>query len=86
MGLVDVHALKCAYDGKKEHRKPHLEHPSSAQVASMEHGGSGPKTSPNAVNKGTSRETPKKNGKNASWDESASIASYPQSPLAAGLQ
>jgi DNA primase len=82
MGLIDAHALKQAYDGKKEHRKPHLEHPSSPQVASMEHGGSEPKTSPNAINKGTSRETAKKNGKIASWDESGSIPSYP-SPLAA---
>jgi DNA primase len=87
MGLVDVQTLKCAYDLSKEHRNQSLEHPGSPQVASMEHGGSEPKTSPNTINKGTSRETAKKNGKNASWDESASIASYPQSPLAAaGLQ
>lgn len=64
MGLVDVQTLRHTYDGKKEHRKPQLEHPSSPQVASMEHGGSEPRSSPNAVNKGTSRETPKKNGKN----------------------
>jgi len=86
MGLVDVQALKCAYDGKKEHRHPHWEHPGSPQGASMEHGGSEPKTSPNAVNKGTSRDTPKKNGKTASWDESATIASYPPPLAAAGLQ
>jgi DNA primase len=82
MGLVDVETLKCAYDGKKEHRKPHLEHPSSPQVASMEHGGSEPKNSPNAINKGTSREIAKKNGKTTSWDESGSIPSY-STPLAA---
>jgi DNA primase catalytic core len=87
MGLVDVESLRCAYDGKKEHRNPHPEQPSSPQGASMEHGSSEPKSSPNALNKGTLRETPKKNGKLASRDESASISSYPQSPLAAaGLQ
>jgi DNA primase len=85
MGLADVPALKRAYDGKKEHRKPHLEHPGGPQVASMEHGSSEPKTSPNTVNQGTSRETQKKNGKAASWDESASIPSY-SPPLAAAGQ
>src|SRR5208337_920445 len=30
MGLIDVHALKQIYDGKKEHQNPNLEHPSSA--------------------------------------------------------
>ena len=83
MGLVDVETLKCGYDGKKEHRKPHSEHPSSPQGASIEQGSSEPKSSPNTTNKGTCRETAKKNGKTASWDESASIASYPQAPLAA---
>ena len=34
MGLVDVQTLKHAYDEKKEHRNPHLEHPRSPQVAS----------------------------------------------------
>ena len=34
MGLIDVQMLKHAYDGKKEHRNPNLEHPSSPQVAS----------------------------------------------------
>jgi DNA primase len=82
MGLVDVETLKCAYDGKKEHRKPHLEHPSSPQGASMEHGGSGPKNSSNAINKGSSREIAKSNGKTTSWDESGSIPSY-STPLAA---
>jgi DNA primase len=85
MGLVDVETLKCAYDGKKEHRKPHLEHPRCPQGASMEHGSSEPKNSRNAINKGTSREIAKKNGKTTSWDESASIPSYPP-PLAAGFQ
>jgi len=86
MGLIDAHALKQTYDGKKEHRKPHLEHPSSPQVASMEHGGNEPKISPNAVNIGSSRETAKKNGKTTSWDESASTQSYPPPLAAAGLQ
>jgi hypothetical protein len=93
MGLLDVDTLRCVYDGKKEHRKSDLEHreanvehPSSPQRASMEHGGSAPEISPNAVNKGTSRETPKKNGKIASWEESASIVSYAQPLAAAGLQ
>ena len=35
MGLVDVETLKCAYDGKKEHRKPDVEHPSSPQGVSL---------------------------------------------------
>jgi DNA primase len=83
MGLVDVEMLKGAYDGKKEHRKPHLEHPGSPQVASMEHRSSDPKSSPNAANTSTSRGTPKKNGKLTSLDEAALIASYPQSSLAA---
>jgi hypothetical protein len=83
MGLVDVETLKCVYDGKKEHRQPHWEHPRCPPVASMEHGGSEPKTSSNAINKGASRETPKKNGKLTSLDEAALIASYPQLPLAA---
>lgn len=86
MGLVDVQTLKCAYDGKKEHRKPHLEHPRCPQVASMEHGGSEPKISQNPINKGPSRETPKKNGKSTPWDESASTQSYPPPLAAAGLQ
>jgi hypothetical protein len=83
MGLADVHALKRAYDGKKEHREPDLEHPGSPQGASIEHRSGEPKTSPNAVNQSTSRETPKKNGKLTSLDEAALIASYPQPLLAA---
>jgi DNA primase len=86
MGLVDVETLKHDYDGKKEHRNPHLEHPRGPQVASIEPGGSEPKSVPNAVNKGTSRETPKKNGKTTSWDESTSIQSYPPPLAAAGMQ
>jgi DNA primase len=85
MGLVDVAALKQVYDGKKEHRNPNLEHPGSPQGVRLEHGGSEPKTSPNAVTKGTSREIAKSNGKTTSWDESSSSQSYP-SPLAAGFQ
>jgi DNA primase len=86
MGLVDVERLRGAYDGKKEHRNPHLEHPSSSQVASLEHRSSELKSSPTAANTGTARETPKKNGKTASWDERASIASYPTPLAAAGLR
>jgi hypothetical protein len=82
MGLVDVQTLKCAYDGKKEHRKPDLEHPKSPQGVRLEHGSSEPKYSSNLVNKATSRDLPKKNGKTASWDESGSIPSY-STPLAA---
>jgi DNA primase catalytic core len=85
MGLVDVETLKCAYDSKKEHRKRHLEHPSSPQVASMEHGGSEPKTSQNPINKATSRDLQKRNGKTASWDESGSTQSYVTPVAAAGL-
>jgi DNA primase len=86
MGLVDVQALKCAYDDKKEYRKPHLEHPSSAQEVSIEHGDREPKSLPNALNKDTSRNTSKKNGKLASRDETAMSVSYPTPLAAAGMQ
>jgi DNA primase len=86
MGLVDVETLKRDYDGKKEHRNPHLEHPKCPHGASIEHGGSEPKSLQNALIKGSSRETPKKNGKTTSWDESASIQSYPPPLAAAGMQ
>jgi DNA primase len=86
MGLVDVETLKRDYDGKKEHRNPHLEHPKCPHGASLEHGGSEPKSLQNALIKGTSRETAKKNGKTTSWDESASIQSYPPPLAAAGMQ
>jgi DNA primase len=82
MGLVDVQTLEHHYDEKKEHRNPNLEHPGSPHGAPIEHGSSEPKSSPNATNEGTSRETAKKNGKTASWDESGSIPSY-VTPLAA---
>jgi hypothetical protein len=82
MGLVDVQTLKCAYDGKKEHRKSNLEHPSSPHGVLIEHGSSEPKCSSNPVSKATSRDLPKKNGKTASWDDSGSTQSY-LSPLAA---
>jgi DNA primase catalytic core len=86
MGLIDVLALKQIYDGKKEHQNPNLEHPSSPQGVSIEHGGSEPKSLPNALIKGSSRETPRKNGKTASWDESAATQSYPTPLAAAGMQ
>jgi len=82
MGLVDVQTLRHGYDGKKEHQKVDLEHPRCPQGARMEHGSSAPKNSPNAINKGTSREVAKKNSKTASWDESSSTLSY-STPLAA---
>jgi DNA primase len=86
IGLVDVETLKRDYDGKKEHRKPHLEHPRCPYGASIEHGGSEPKSLQNALIKGSSRETPKKNGKTTSWDESAATQSYPTPLAAAGMQ
>lgn len=60
MGLVDVQTLRHGYDGKKEHRNPNSERPSSPQGARIEHGSSEPKSSPNPVNKATSRESLKK--------------------------
>jgi DNA primase catalytic core len=86
MGLIDVEMLKRAYDEKKEHQKSKLEHPSSPHGARLEHGSSEPKTSQNPINKGTSRETPKRNGKTASWDESGSTQSYPVPLAAAGAR
>jgi DNA primase len=85
MGLVDVQTLRHGYDGKKEHQKPNLEHPSSPQGARIEHGSSEPKISSNPVNKATSRDLPKRNGKTASWDESGSMPSYSTPLAAAGL-
>ncbi len=84
MGLIDVQALKDAYDEKKEHRKPSLEYPSSPQVASLEHGGSEPKSAPNGLNIDTSRVASKKNGKLASLEETVT-ASYSQPLAAAGV-
>ena len=85
MGLIDVAALKEAYDEKKEHQNGQLEHPRSPQVVPLEHGSSEPGIAPNPLNKATLRETPKKNGKTTSWDESASIPSYVPPLAAAGL-
>jgi DNA primase len=85
MGLIDGAALKQAYDGKKEHQKPNLEHPGSVQGARVEPTGSEHKYSPNAANIGLSRESPRRNGQTARWDESASIQSYVPSLAAAGL-
>jgi DNA primase len=76
MGLVDIETLRCAYDEKKEHQRAHLEHPSSPQGAPMEHGSSEPKSSPNPINKGSSREILKRNGKTAPWEENAATPSY----------
>ena len=85
MGLIDGAALKQAYDGKKEHRNGHREHPGSPQGAQLEPASSETKSSPSAVNIGTSRETPRRNGQTARWDESASIPSYVTPLAAAGL-
>ncbi len=86
MGLIDVVALKHAYDEKKEHQKPNLEHPSSPQVAPLEHGRSEPKSSQNPINKAASREMPKANGKTTSWDDRDSAPSYPTPMVAAGAR
>jgi hypothetical protein len=83
MGLVDVQVLKHAYDANKEHPTGQLEHPSSPQGASKEHGGSEPKSSSDAGKIGTSRETPTKNGKTASWEPNSEIPSYPQAAVVA---
>jgi DNA primase catalytic core len=85
MGLIDRAALKQAYDGKKEHRNLNLEHPGSAQGAHVERGSSELKSSPNPSNQATSSEATRRNGKTASWDESASIPSYVTPLAAAGL-
>ena len=85
MGLIDGAALKQAYDGRKEHRNLNLEHPGSAQGARLEHGSSEPQSSPNPINQVTSRETPRRNGQTARWDESSSIPSYVTPLAAAGL-
>jgi len=76
MGLVDIETLKCAYDGKKEHRKAHLEHPRCPQVAGLEAASSDANPSPNGLNHATSRETLKRNGKTAPWEEGAATQSY----------
>jgi DNA primase catalytic core len=86
MGLIDVVALKHAYDEKKEHQKRHLEHPSSPQVASMEHGSSVSEISLNLINKAASREKPKANGNLTSWEERGSKPSYPSPMAAAGAR
>ena len=85
MGLIDGVALKQVYDGKKEHRKANLEHPSSPQGAWQERGSSDAQSSPNSIKQAASRETLKRNGKTAHWDESAAIPSYVTPLAAAGL-
>jgi len=82
MGLIDGAALQQAYDGKKEHRNGHLEHPGSPQGARLEPASSEPQSSPNAANIGISRESRRRNGQTARWGESASTQSY-VTPLAA---
>jgi len=85
MGLIDGAALKQAYDGKKEHRNLNLEHPGSAQGARMEHESSEPKSSPNPANIVTSRESPRRNGQTARWEENGTAPSYVTPLAAAGL-
>jgi len=85
MGLIDGAALKQAYDGKKEHRNLNLEHPGSAQGARLEHGSSEPQSSPNPINQVTSRETPRRNGQTARWEENGTAPSYVTPLAAAGL-
>ena len=83
MGLIEVERLKQAYDGKKEHAKPQLEHPSSPQGAWKEHASSAPQSAPNDLNIGSSRASPRKNGQNGAMEPTSGIASYPLA--AAGL-
>ncbi len=85
MGLIDGAALKQAYDGKKEHRNGHREHPSSPQGVRLEQGSSEPKSAPNPTNIGTSRESPRRNGQTARWEESGAAPSYVTPLAAAGL-
>lgn len=85
MGLIEIEALKQAYDGKKEHRKPQLEHPRSPQGARLEHGSSEPKSAPSAANQAASRESPRRNGNTARWEDSGAAPSYvPALAAAAG--
>lgn len=77
MGLVDVAQLKHAYDEKKEHPKPNLEHPSSLQGDGKEPGCSAPKNNDNTLNKAASLTSEKKPAQNAPSNKTSS-ASYPQ--------
>lgn len=82
MGLIDVESLRHAYDLKKEHQKPNLEHPSSPPGVSKEPGSSGPESSQNPVKEATSRIALKNDGKRIVRDGDAHAASYPQPSLA----
>jgi len=82
MGLIDVAALH-AYDVNKEHANGRLEGPRSAQGAGKEPGSWEAKSSPNAINPGSSGLAPRKNGSLASLEDTSLVASYPP-PLAAG--
>lgn len=84
-GLIDVAALQRAYDGKKEHRNRHLEHPRSPQGAWVEPASGELKSSPNAANVGLSRESPRRNAQTARWEENGAAPSYVPSLAAAGL-
>jgi DNA primase catalytic core len=82
VGLIDVVALR-GYDGNKEHADGQLEGPRSTQGVREEPSSCEAKSSPNAVNPGSSGLAPRKNGSLASLEDTGLVASYPP-PLAAG--
>lgn len=85
MGLIDGAALKQAYDGKKEHDNRNLEPPGSPQGAGLEPASRDLKSSPNPANIVTSRETPRRNGQTARWEESSVAPSYVPALAAAAV-
>jgi DNA primase len=84
MGLIELEALKRAYDGKKEHRKGQLEGSSSPQGARLEPGSCEPECFSQGLNTASLRTAPKKNGYLASQNETDAVVSYPQ-PSVAGV-
>jgi DNA primase len=78
MGLIELEALKRAYDGKKEHRKGQLEGSSSPQGARMEPGGCEPKSFSQGLNAASLPTVPKTNGQIAHQGESDAVTSYLQ--------
>lgn len=85
MGLIEIEALRQVYDGKKEHRNRNLEPSRGIQGARVEHGSSEPKSSPSAVNPGLARESPRRSGQTARWEETGAAPSYVPALAAAGL-
>jgi DNA primase len=83
MGLIDIEALKRAYDGKKEHPEARLEPSRSLQVAPLVAGSCEPESASQGLKPSTLRAAPKKNGALASQEETAAVASYAQPSLAA---